>query len=86
MEVTYEYFHNGLPHRDDGPAKIYPDGSEEWYQHGLRHRDDGPAITRRGHREWYQYGLRHRDRSPAVKIDGQKSLWFIRGKKVESRW
>jgi hypothetical protein len=31
-------------HREDGPAKVWPDGHKVWYKHGDRHREDGPAI------------------------------------------
>ncbi len=31
-------------HREDGPARIYPDGSEEWCINGKCHREDGPAV------------------------------------------
>jgi hypothetical protein len=36
---------DGLLHRTDGPAVIYPDGSLSWWIHGLRHRLDGPAVS-----------------------------------------
>ena len=35
---------SGKPHRDDGPAIIWPDGYKWWYQHGKRHRIDGSAY------------------------------------------
>ena len=44
-------------HREDGPAIVRPDGSEEWYRNGMRHRDDGPAIIHPdGKEEWYRNG------------------------------
>ncbi len=36
---------DGLYHREDGPAIIYPNGTERWFYHGQYHRTDGPAIT-----------------------------------------
>ena len=33
----------GRFHREDGPAFIEPNVSEEWYKHNKRHRLDGPA-------------------------------------------
>ena len=47
---------NDQLHREDGPAVIYPDGSEDWYWHGKLHREDGPAVTRPdGRRElWFE--------------------------------
>lgn len=38
------YTHNGVPHRNDGPAIIAADGSQHWYRNGERHRENGPAI------------------------------------------
>ena len=35
----------GILHREDGPAKIWPDGAEEWWVEGRKHRDgDLPAF------------------------------------------
>ncbi len=45
----------GQLHRDDGPAVIFPDGSEEWYKNGKWHRDNGPALIRPdGRKEWWE--------------------------------
>ncbi len=33
----------GFPHREDGPAIIYRNGTKEWHQYGQLHREDGPA-------------------------------------------
>lgn len=38
------YWSNGKIHRQDGPAVIYEDGTQEWWLEGRRHRYDGPAI------------------------------------------
>ena len=48
-EVTFVgdilvYIVDGLEHREDGPAKIWPDGYCEWYLYGKLHREDGPAF------------------------------------------
>lgn len=56
-----------LLHCVDGPAVVYPNGSEEWYQDGLLHRADGPAIDHiQGHKEWWHHGKRHRTDGPAI--------------------
>ena len=48
---------NGYPHRDDGPAIIFPDGRQYWYRHGLPHRDDGPCIVYPdGRKFWFVNG------------------------------
>lgn len=35
---------NGLLHRDDGPARIYSNGTKQYYKHGYLHRVGGPAV------------------------------------------
>lgn len=47
---------NGLIHREDGPAKIYPSGSEEWWLNGQLHRDNGPAIIGNGYVQYWIKG------------------------------
>ena len=71
---------HGKPHRDDGPAVIYPDGSRIWYRHGELHRDDGPAMIRAdGAQFWYQLDELHRDDGPAaIKADGSVE-WYWGG-------
>jgi len=44
------WYHNDEYHRNDGPAVIYGNGSQEWHLrqewwlNGKMHREDGPAI------------------------------------------
>ena len=39
------YFNaEGKPHRVDGPAVTWPDGTEQWCINGKQHRLDGPAV------------------------------------------
>lgn len=33
-------------HRDDGPAVVFPDGTEEWWQHGKRLTDAEVSALR----------------------------------------
>jgi hypothetical protein len=41
-------------HREDGPARIWKDGSKAWFLNGYRHRMDGPAIEmNNGEKSWY---------------------------------
>lgn len=41
-------------HREDGPARIWKDGTKEWWINGQRHREDGPAIIYGdGRMRWY---------------------------------
>lgn len=52
-----EYTLNGLLHREDGPALIYPRSSLFWYKHGKMHRTDGPAaIWASGTMTWFKNG------------------------------
>lgn len=50
-------------HREDGPARIWSDGSEEWWINNELHRIDGPAIiyhmklTRSTEYYWYIGGV-----------------------------
>jgi hypothetical protein len=75
-----KYFKNGVLHREDGPAKICSDGTEEWYLNGIRHREGGPAIVwRDGSREWFLNGLRHREDGPA-RVWNNSEEWWENGK------
>ena len=48
---------NDRPHRDDGPAIVYPDGTQVFCQHGLLHNDTGPAlILPNGNTYHYMHG------------------------------
>ena len=48
----------GQLHRDEGPAIIYPSGTELWYQNGALHREDGPAVIwADGRKEWWLNGV-----------------------------
>ncbi len=57
----------GQLHRKDGPARIYPDGTQAWYLNGQLHREDGPAIMYPdGYQAWYLNGQLHREDGPAA--------------------
>ena len=52
---------DGVRHRFDGPAFIYPNGFEVWHNEcGQIHRDDGPAIiySNPNIASWYLGGKR----------------------------
>lgn len=38
------YLKDGEPHRPNGPARIYRDGSKYWWLYGIRHRYYGPQC------------------------------------------
>ncbi len=74
---------HGKLHRDDGPARICPDGMRSWYQHGELHHDDGPAVAwPDGMQKWYQHGNLHREDGPAVIWANGTQAWFWHGKGV----
>jgi len=71
---------NGTPHREDGPAIEWRNGTKEWCINGVRHREGGPAIEWvNGGKEWWVNGHRHRTDGPACEWpDGTKS-WRLNG-------
>ena len=53
----YEYFLNGLRHRDGGqPAVVHANGDKMWYENDKLHRNDGPAVEKADGFEWWQGG------------------------------
>ncbi len=67
---------HGQMHRDDGPAWIWPDGTQYWCQHGKLHRKDGPAVIwLTGTQAWFWNDKCHRDDGPAmIHADGTR-VW-----------
>ena len=63
-----EYFNEKSQlHREDGPARIWPDGSQIWYKNDKCHRENGPAaILPNGTQYWYKNGKLYRKNGPAV--------------------
>lgn len=50
---SYQWYFNGLMHREDGPA-AESQGNKYWYNQGKRHRTDGPAVEfSNGSKEWW---------------------------------
>ncbi len=50
------YNEKDQPHRTNGPAVEYADGSGSWYLNGKRHRLDGPAVDYPNSKCWYLHG------------------------------
>lgn len=71
------YFEYGEPHRDDGPAVYWLDGTIEWCQRGKVHNDDGPArIYPDGTKVYAIDGNKHNDNGPAViNANGTCEFW-----------
>ncbi len=77
--IAWKDDHNKL-HREDGPARIDLDGTQQWYWHGWLHRNDGPAIIKLdGTQKWYLNGERHRDDGPAEVYPGGTLVWYVDG-------
>lgn len=52
-----EYYSKNVLHREDGPARIYYNGTQEWYRYGQLHRSNGPAVIYPdGGVEYWMYG------------------------------
>ena len=72
------HYLDGLLHREDGPALVYPDGKMIWYKYGSKHRTDGPAIINPfGPNEWYQNDTRYREDGPTVVHLDNKVEWWL---------
>lgn len=56
-----KYFKGMVFHRENGPAVIYPNGSQLWYVNGLMHREEGPALVDKmtGYNEYYIDGAKY---------------------------
>ena len=75
---------SGSFHREDGPAVIRTDGTEEWYLNGVRHREDGPAaIYPSGLQLWFLYGKRHRTDGPALVDAYGNEEWYLDGELLD---
>jgi hypothetical protein len=73
-------------HSDNGPALVFPDGSNEWYLNGKRHRIDGPAIKYAdGSKSWYLNGRKHRTDGPAIEWANGREEWWVNGSQYESQ-
>lgn len=74
---------DGVLHRDDGPAKAWPDfNEEEWWVNGELHRIDGPAVVSDDPGvKWSVQGLRPPvdGRESEDYVDGRR-LWWVRGR------
>jgi hypothetical protein len=72
------YNSNKSLHRENGPAVIHADGTQQWYVNGKWHRTDGPAmIYPDGAQLWYINGDLHRKDGPAyISASGYKE-WYV---------
>jgi len=88
VQMWLDDFH--LLDRENGPALIYPDGTEQWWKSGMLHRLDGPAVRERWYhdssscsmtQEWFVKGKCHRIDGPAVAFPDGSEEWWIEGKR-----
>jgi len=88
--VTELYTIFGKLHRENGPAVIYSDGTQEWHLNDKLHREDGPAVEDlrcfapaniypNGEQHWYLNGDLHRDDGPAIIYADGSQVWYRRG-------
>jgi len=76
----HEWLINGNLHREDGPARIWHNGTQEWRINGKLHREDGPAVIyANGGQYWYKNGKWHRDDGPAVIGADGTQQWYKNG-------
>jgi hypothetical protein len=72
---------NGKLHREDGPAIIGRDGTEQWYLNGKKHRENGPAMTHpKGWFTWYKNGEIHREGTEPASYTEASTIWALNGK------
>lgn len=79
---SIEWRCEGVLHRIDGPAVLYPNGDSEWYFNGTLHRLDGPAVEcEDGHIEYWVYGYLCKDE--AEFIMKQLQYGIVNGKQIK---
>ena len=84
---TVRYYNEqGQLHREDGPARVYADGTKAWWINGLRHKEDGPAVEYAdGTKYWYLNGKRHREDGPAVEWSDGTKVWYLNDKRYSEQ-
>ena len=83
---NYYWYENDILTREDGPAVLLSNGTEEWYLNGLLHRVNGPALKQFLYTEngisrfdeyWYTDGkLNREDDEPAVERANGDKEWY----------
>lgn len=82
----FESFDFDPPHRTNGPACEFPEGTKGWYQNGKCHRLGGPAVIRPdGYKEWCINGQLHRIDGPACEWSSGRRKWFIHGRRLNTK-
>jgi len=68
---AYYYFRDDQPHREDGPAVVWIDGSVQYYIEGKLHRTDGPAVVHADGSGQYHVGGKHLTKAEFLVLYGQ---------------
>lgn len=76
-----EYTYHRRPHRIDGPAREYFNGTKLWFFNGIQHREDGPAEERPNDFDWRLNRLYHRTDGPARKWADDRKEWWVNGER-----
>jgi len=76
---------DGKRHRNNGPAIIYPSGTQVWYRNDKPHRDNNlPAsIGSDGDQYWHQNGKLHRDNGPAIIWSNGTQVYWVNGEFIK---
>jgi hypothetical protein len=54
------HYLNGVPHNEDGPAIMHPNGATSYHIHGKFHRENGPAVEYAdGRKSYYLNGIKY---------------------------
>ena len=77
---TIRYTLYGRLHRLDGPAVIWPDGTQCWCLHGQRCREDGPAVfPADGDEEWFINDKRYTFNNYCKKLNlSEEDITFLK--------
>lgn len=80
-DLRFEWWINGIRHRDDGPAIEQKNHFKQWYINGQLHREDGPAeMYEDGSKYWCFHGKFHRKDGPAIEYGNGHKVWYFHNK------
>ena len=79
QDYHYEFWLDGLRHREDGPAYSNGAGHVEYWVRGQRHRKGGPAIINSNSletvKQWWEDGKFIRSESVLKTSESIKQIW-----------
>lgn len=84
INCSIKYTVNGVLHRENGPAVVYPDGASFWFMWGKCHRTDGPAeIEADGTERYWCFGEEITKQEFEERFSGANDVYAINGKIVD---